>query len=110
MKPVLKSTKQLTCGNGRSITVHPSISLTTSKRADNTTLVQPAIQFNDDFHRVATTNALKLTNASCINENPKPSQVEILQKQHQNITSNLELTILLHGKLDYDLLPRLSAL
>jgi hypothetical protein len=67
MKPVLKSTKQLTCGNGKSITV---VSLTTSKRTDNTTLVQPAIQFNDDFHRVATTNALKLTNASCINENP----------------------------------------
>jgi hypothetical protein len=67
MQPVVKSIKELTC-----VKKHrsPSISLTpTSKRTDDTTLVQPAIQFNDDFDRLVTTNVLKLTNASYMNKN-----------------------------------------
>jgi hypothetical protein len=38
----------------------------------------------------------------CILYKQKPSQVKILQKQQQNRICNLELTILLHEKLDYE--------
>jgi hypothetical protein len=71
MQPLVKSIKQLTCGNGRSIAVHPAILLTpTSENTDDTSLVQPPFNSTTIFDRLAITNALKLTNASCINENP----------------------------------------
>ena len=102
MQPAIRSIKQLTCQDGRSLAIHTSISLTpTSKsRTDETTLVQPAIQFDHDFarncdHKRTQTN-------QCILYKREPSQVQILQEQQQNRICKLGLRALLHDDKELD--------
>ena len=69
-------------------------------RTDDTTLVQPAIQFNNDLARPVIIDVLKLTNVSCIKGNSV--RYKLIKEYQSTVISNLKLTVLLHDDKELD--------